>query len=161
MNNQLHREDCISCTTLAGTTPAPGGLVYQDNYWAFFLRARPLLVPGQGFVVLKRHCEHLSDLTAAELAALGPMMQRTTYGLDQVLKPAKVHFGLYGEAVQHLHLHVLPRIATLPASNITVTLLGIWYTVLERIGLKHGYPDTVVADIAQRLRAIKHVNSAQ
>jgi diadenosine tetraphosphate (Ap4A) HIT family hydrolase len=117
-------------------------------------------VPGQGFIVLKRHCERLGELTSAELAALGPMMQSTTYGLDQVLKPAKVHFGLYGEAVQHLHLHVLPRIATLPAGNIPVTLLDIWYTMLERMGLKHGYPDTVVADIAQRLRAIKHVTRA-
>ena len=155
MNNQMRRVNCISCTALAGAPPPPGGLVYQDDYWAFFLRARPLLVPGQGFIVLKRHCERLSDLTPAELAALGPMMQYTTYGLEQVLKPAKVHFGLYGEAVQHLHLHVLPRIVTLPAGNVPVTLLDIWYTVLERIGLKHGYSDMVVADIARRLRAVK------
>jgi hypothetical protein len=43
------------------------------------------------------------------------------------------------------------RLATQPAGNIPVTLLDIWYTMLERIGLKHGYPDTVVADIAQCL----------
>ena len=81
------------------------------------------------------------------------MMQCAEHALHQVLKPVKVHFGLYAEAVQHLHLHVLPRMPTLPAGNIPVTILSTWYDLLVRIGLKRAYPDTVVADVAHRLRA--------
>jgi diadenosine tetraphosphate (Ap4A) HIT family hydrolase len=145
---------CISCNTLAGTPAPPGGVVYQDNNWAFFLRSRPLLVPGQGFIVLKHHCERFSDLTPAELQTLGPMMQRAEAALDRVLKPAKVHFGLYAESVQHIHLHVLPRMPTMPAGNIPVTILNVWYDVLVHLRLKRAYPDSVVADIAQRLRDV-------
>ena len=148
----MHRTTCISCSTVLGNRQPPGGIVYQDDHWAFFLRSRPLLAPGQGFIVLRHHCERLSDLTLAELQALGPMMQRAEYALDQVLKPTKVHFGLYAEAVQHIHLHVLPRMPNLPAGNIPVTLLSAWYDVLARIGLRRPYPDAMVADVAHRLR---------
>jgi diadenosine tetraphosphate (Ap4A) HIT family hydrolase len=148
----MYRTDCVSCNTLAARPLSPGGIVYQDDHWAFFLRSRPLLVPGQGFIVLKRHCERLSELTPPELQTLGPIMQRAEYALDQVLKPTKVHFGLYAEAVQHIHLHVLPRMSTMPAGNIPVTLLSAWYDVLTRIGLRRPYPDAMVADVAHRLR---------
>jgi diadenosine tetraphosphate (Ap4A) HIT family hydrolase len=150
----MHRTDCVSCNTLAARPPSPGGIVYQDDHWAFFLRSRPLLVSGQGFIVLKRHCERLSELTPAELQTLGPMMQRAETALDRVLRPAKVHFGLYAEAVQHIHLHVLPRMPSMPAGNIPVTLLSAWYDVLVRLRLKRAYPDSVVADVAQRLRDV-------
>ena len=92
---------CVSCATLSGVNVPPGGIIYDDSQWVVFLRARPLLVPGQGFIVLKRHCEHLSELTPAELAALGPMLQHTQRAYDRVLQPAKVHFGLYAEGVKH------------------------------------------------------------
>jgi len=35
----------------------PGGIVYDYAHWVIFLRSRPLPTPGQGFIVLKRHCE--------------------------------------------------------------------------------------------------------
>jgi diadenosine tetraphosphate (Ap4A) HIT family hydrolase len=95
--------DCMSCATLAGTPLPPGGIVDEDACWAFFLRPRPLLIPGQGFIVLKRHCERLNDLLPDEAQALGPMMQRVEQALTHVLKPVRVHFGLYGEGVHHLH----------------------------------------------------------
>ena len=87
------RLQCASCATLSGVNVPPGGILYDNSHWVVFLRAQPLLVPGQGFIVLKRHCEHLSELTSAELAALGPMLQRTQSAYDRVLRPAKVHFG--------------------------------------------------------------------
>ena len=150
----MHRTNCISCATLAGIRPPPGGIVEEDDFWAFFLRARPLLIPGQGFIVLKRHCERLSDLRADEAQALGRMMQRVEQALIHVLKPARVHFGLYSETVQHLHLHVFPRMPSMPAGNIPITLLTVWYDLLSRIHLKQGYSDTVVAAVARRFQSV-------
>jgi diadenosine tetraphosphate (Ap4A) HIT family hydrolase len=146
--------DCMSCDTVAGRRQPPGGIVYQDDNWAFFLRSRPLLLPGQGFIVLKRHCERLNELTPMELQTLGPMMQRVEIALDRVLQPAKVHFGLYAESVRHIHLHVLPRMPTMPAGNIPITILHAWYDLLAHLRLKRPYPDSAVAGAAHRLRDV-------
>jgi diadenosine tetraphosphate (Ap4A) HIT family hydrolase len=93
---------CLSCDTLRGTVQVPGGIVAEDAYWAFFCQSRPLMVPGRGFIVLKRHCEHLSEITLQEAASLGPMMRRTAQVVMAVLQPVKVHFGLYAEGVKHI-----------------------------------------------------------
>ncbi len=86
---------CVSCRTLAGEIAPPGGIVYDHAHWVMFMRSRPLLTPGQGFIVLKRHCEDVGALTSAEAAALGEVMRRTTVAYTQVLAPECVHFGLY------------------------------------------------------------------
>jgi diadenosine tetraphosphate (Ap4A) HIT family hydrolase len=143
---------CPSCATLSGITVPPGGILYDDSHWVVFLRARPLLVPGQGFIVLKRHCEHLNQLTSAELAALGSMLHHTQCAYDRVLQPAKIHFGLYAEGVKHLHLHIIPRMPTMPAGNIPMTFLHVWATLLASVRLKRPFPDAIVADVARQLR---------
>lgn len=144
---------CVSCRTLAGGVVPPGGIVYDDVHWAVFLRSRPLLTPGQGFIVLKRHCEDLAELTVEEAAALGGVMRRTAKAYAQVLAPERVHFGLYAEDVRHVHLHVLPRTRALPAGNIPTALLGTWYALLQRLRLPQAYGDDQVAQVASMLRA--------
>ena len=143
---------CISCATLTGARQPPGGIVYDDTYWVVFLRARPLLAPGQGFIVLKRHCEHLGELTPHELAALGRVMHHTQCAYDLALQPAKVHFGLYAESVKHLHLHVVPRMPGMPAGNIPMTFLHVWAELLAAVRLKRPFADAMVQEVAARLR---------
>jgi diadenosine tetraphosphate (Ap4A) HIT family hydrolase len=146
-------DGCLSCDTLRGAVQVPGGIVAEDEYWAFFCQARPLTAPGRGFIVLKRHCEHLSEITPQEAAALGPMMRRTAQVMMAVLQPVKVHMGSYGEGVKHIHWHVMPRMAYLPASNLWIQWLAPWVRILHRLGLKRAYPDEQVAQIAERMRA--------
>jgi diadenosine tetraphosphate (Ap4A) HIT family hydrolase len=136
-----------------GEVVPPGGIVYDHAHWVVFLRSRPLLTPGQGFIVLKRHCEDVGALTAEEAATLGEVMRRTAVAYTHVLAPERVHFGLYAEDVRHVHLHVLPRTRALPAGNIPTTFLGAWYAVLQRFRLRHAYNDDQVAQVAGMLRA--------
>jgi diadenosine tetraphosphate (Ap4A) HIT family hydrolase len=143
---------CISCATLSGACLPPGGILYDDTHWVVFLRARPLLAPGQGFIVLKRHCEHLGELTPSELAALGQVMHHTQCAYDLALQPAKVHFGLYAESVKHLHLHVMPRMPNMPAGNIPMTFLHVWSELLATVRLKRPFADAMVQEVAARLR---------
>jgi hypothetical protein len=75
-----------------------------------------------------------------------------TQTLDLVLNPAKVHFGLYAEGVKHIHLHVFPRMPTMPAGNIPITFLQVWYKFLVYLRLKQPFFDTTVADVAMQLR---------
>jgi hypothetical protein len=80
-------------------------------------------------------------------------MQLTFQALSSVLQPAKVHFGLYAEGVKHIHLHVFPRMPHMPAGNIPTTLLGVWYGLLHRVGLKQAYSDDEVAQVAAWMKA--------
>lgn len=146
-------EGCLSCDTLRGKVQVPGGIVAEDEYWAFFCRSRPLMVPGRGFIVLKRRCEHLSEITPAEAAALGPMMRQMAQVVMAMLQPVKVHFGLYAERVKHVHWHILARMSYLPASNAWIRRLTPWVRILHRLGLKRAYSDEQVAPIAARMRA--------
>lgn len=144
-------ENCVSCRTVAGEILPPGGILFEGEYWIFFLRDKPLLVVGQGFIVLKRHCENMRDLTMAEAAELGAVIQTVSGVLTEVIGAEKVHFGLYAEDVKHLHLHVTPRTATLPAGNIPLTLLAVWYGLLARVGLRKAVDARIVIDVASRL----------
>lgn len=144
---------CLSCRTLAGEIAPPGGILYSAPHWAVFLRARPPLVPGQGFIVLRRHCEDVAQLTDDEAASLGAVMRATARAYAQALAPERVHFGLYGEGVRHIHLHVLPRTRALPAGNIPLTVLGQWYELLHRLRLRRPYGGAAVERAAAALRA--------
>ena len=143
---------CISCRTLSGELQPPGGIIYNHVHWAVFLRSQPLLVPGQGFIVLRRHCEDIAKLTAEEAVTLGEVMRRVALTYMQVLAPERVHFGLDTEDVRHGHLHVLPRTRRLPAGNIPITLLAAWYGVLQRLSLREAYSDDDVARVTNLLR---------
>jgi diadenosine tetraphosphate (Ap4A) HIT family hydrolase len=143
---------CASCATLSEVRHPPGGILYDDMHWVVFLRARPLLAPGQGFIVLKRHCEHLGELTPDELAALGHVMRHTQCAYDLAIQPAKVHFGLYAESVKHLHLHIMPGMPGMPAGNIPLTFLHVWSELLAVMRLKRPFADAVVQEGAERLR---------
>jgi diadenosine tetraphosphate (Ap4A) HIT family hydrolase len=145
---------CISCRTVAGEILPPGGILFEGIYWSFFLRDKPLLVAGQGFIVLKRHCESMADLTPAEVAELGVLMQRVSVALIKVVGAEKVHFGLYAEDVKHLHLHVTPRTTALPAGNIPLTLLSLWYGLLAKIGIRQGMDDESVKRVAERVKVV-------
>jgi diadenosine tetraphosphate (Ap4A) HIT family hydrolase len=116
------------------------------------LRPRPLLAPGEGFILLRRHCEDLSGLTEAELAALGPLMQATARAMTTVLRPAKVHFSLVGESPWHVHLHVLPRVEGLPADTMRIALLAIRRLAMTALRLRRPVADGEVAAIAEKLR---------
>ncbi len=145
--------ECISCATVSGEFAPPGGIIYEDDYWIFALRAKPLLRAGSGFLILKRHCEDFNDLSIEELHTLSENMQRISKTYTQVLQAEKTHFALYGEGVKHIHMHIFPRTSDLPAGNIPLTYMNTWYSLLNRIGLKRPIPDEQVAAIADKLRS--------
>jgi diadenosine tetraphosphate (Ap4A) HIT family hydrolase len=126
--------------------------VLETDHWVFLLHDRPALIAGQGFIVVKRHCESVGELTAAELTSLGPFMGSVERLLRATLNPVRVHFGLYGESVPHLHLHVLPRGVGLPAGNIPVIFLTVWFRLLQRIRLRRGIPRKAVRELARQMR---------
>ena len=144
---------CLSCDTLAGRAQTPGGIIYDSAHWIIVMRAKPLLIAGPAFLILKRHCENFNDLTRDELHAMSDTMQLISRAYQPVLHPEKVHFGLYGEGVKHIHLHVLPRTADLPPGNIPIRYLQRWKKLLVALHLARPISDEKVADVADQLRA--------
>jgi diadenosine tetraphosphate (Ap4A) HIT family hydrolase len=150
-NHDLIRT-CLICNTLRGEVTPPGGILYENASWAVFLRPRPLLTPACTLVVLKRHCEEIAALSAGEATLLGPALTRTAAALHAVVAPARIHFGLYAEEVRHLHWHVLPRSARLPASHRRLALRHWRQSILARLRLARPYPEAEVQRVAEQLR---------
>jgi diadenosine tetraphosphate (Ap4A) HIT family hydrolase len=71
-------------------------------------------------IVLKRHAEALHELSGAEIAELGELMEKASHVLHNVLGTQKEYFALFGEAehFNHVHVHVIARSADL-ASELT------------------------------------------
>ena len=97
---------CMSCDILAGKLTTPGGVIYEDEYWQVDSVISPVYWRGFLIIKLKRHCEHLAELTPEEAGALGPVVRATCSALAEVLKPAKVYVCSFGDGVKHIHLWV-------------------------------------------------------
>jgi diadenosine tetraphosphate (Ap4A) HIT family hydrolase len=104
----------VACRANRGELLAPGGVLYEDGLWRLEHTFEPF--PMIGWLVLKpqRHVEAVADLTPEEASALGPLLQRITRAMSDVLAPAKVYVALYAEAVSHIHFHLIPRAGDLP-----------------------------------------------
>jgi len=94
----------------------------------------------------------MNELTPEESCTLGIVMRSTTQVFTSVLKPARVHLGLYAEVVRHIHWHVVPRLSNMPAGNIPLTFLIAWNRFLQRLRLKRPCTDNEVATLALKMK---------
>ena len=144
---------CLSCEILAGQRSAPGGTIWEDDFWAVESVVSPVFWRGFLVLKLKRHCEQMAELTPAEAAALGPAIRAACGALRAVLAPAKVYVASFGDGVRHIHFWLLPRPrGTRPGLHWVLLRLDLraWLT---RLGFRRwSVPDEEVADLAARLR---------
>jgi len=92
-----------------------------------------------GFLVikLKRHCEHLAELTPEEAAVLGPVMRTTCLALTEVLRTAKVYVCSFGDGVKHVHFWALPRPPEMrPGMHPVMFNLDLRLTLTRLFGIK-------------------------
>jgi diadenosine tetraphosphate (Ap4A) HIT family hydrolase len=65
--------------------------------------------PGFCRVVLERHVKEMTDLAPAERNRLMNAVFATEAVLRELVSPRKVNLASLGNAVPHLHWHVIPR----------------------------------------------------
>jgi diadenosine tetraphosphate (Ap4A) HIT family hydrolase len=110
---------CGTCRANRGELSAPGGVIFQDALWRLEHILPP--IPLAGWLVLKplRHIEALGELSTAEAATFGPLVQCISAALQAVIQPAKVYLCQFSEAEHftHLHFHLIPRALDLPAER--------------------------------------------
>jgi diadenosine tetraphosphate (Ap4A) HIT family hydrolase len=94
----------------------------------------------------------LAELTAAEAAALGPVLRDAVAGIERVVRPERTYVASYGERVRHVHFFLLPRTRGLPPGHVTSDLyrkLRMW---LRRARLARNPTAAERADAAGRIR---------
>jgi diadenosine tetraphosphate (Ap4A) HIT family hydrolase len=110
-------ETCFSCQQTARGAALPcSERIYNDGLWRV-AHAFNSALPGWLVVIPHRHIETLAALTAAEAGVLGPLLQHLSAALTEVIGCPKTYVVMFAEKVQHVHFHVIPRMADLPANR--------------------------------------------
>ena len=79
-------------------------------------RSEDAAVPGWWIVSPVRHVEQVDQLTADELAALGPAIAEVAAALRASTSCEKIYVNVFAEILPHFHVHVIARPAGLPDS---------------------------------------------
>ncbi len=104
--------DCLFCRIAAGNLPSAE--VYQDDRVFAFLDIHPLR-PGHALLVPKRHAAKLEDAAPEDAAALMVAARKLTAALCKVTGAPDATIAINngpaaGQEVQHLHVHIVPRV---------------------------------------------------
>jgi diadenosine tetraphosphate (Ap4A) HIT family hydrolase len=145
----MNIDGCLGCQVITGKIIPPGGTIYETAYWQVNHCVSPALLPGFLIIQPKRHCEHLAELTAAEAAELGTILQLTTSALSNVVAPEKIYLCSFGEKVKHIHFWILPRYAYISTAGFD----GLSEIAINR---KWICSDKEAAAIAEKVRAEFH-----
>jgi histidine triad (HIT) family protein len=105
--------DCFICRKHRGQTTTPGTPIFQDE---LLFAGHVDFPPGEDRVYLgylmvepRRHAPGLADLTVAEAQALGLLVTRLSRALKACEAAEHVYAFVLGDAVPHLHVHLVPR----------------------------------------------------
>ena len=103
--------NCLFCKIAAKEVPAK--IVYEDAAAVAVLDIHPC-APGHTVVIPKMHVETMLALSDEDVGPLFLAVKRVTDRLMQTLRPDGFTMGINhgktaGQAVDHLHVHVIPR----------------------------------------------------
>ena len=103
--------DCIFCQIAEGDQDAHR--IFEDDDTVAFLDLNPL-ADGHTLVVPKAHYRHLQDVAADDVGPLFAAVQRVTRAVQAAFDAPAATVGIHngaaaGQAVPHLHVHVIPR----------------------------------------------------
>lgn len=124
-------ERCLACRLNAGEIPVPGNTIYSDDHWAVDHGLAPdattscASLKGHMVIRARRHVEHVYLLTDEELLFFGLLLHDVAEAVARAMRPERVHVCSFGESVRHVHWHVIPRYAGMPANPADV-LNGIF-----------------------------------
>jgi diadenosine tetraphosphate (Ap4A) HIT family hydrolase len=94
--------DCELCNS------AGGEVIWRDEF-ARVVRVPDEKLPGFCRVILERHVKEMSDLSMDARERLMLIVYSVEQALRDLLLPDKINLASFGNAVPHLHWHVIPR----------------------------------------------------
>jgi diadenosine tetraphosphate (Ap4A) HIT family hydrolase len=142
---------CIACDLTHDRRPLPGGRILVAGRWVVEHCVGPF---GLGALIVKpaRHVVHMAELTAEESAELGPLLQRTSAAITEVVRPEQVYVCLWShQDARPGHLHFVVQ----PAMRADMDRFDAYGPRLQMAMLAAGEtpPADDVARVCDRLRA--------
>ena len=107
-------------------------------------------LPGWLVLVARRHLTAVDELTEAEALELGSLLRRGSRALKEVVGCEKTYVLQFAEHSQHphVHVHVVPRMADMPAEYRSTGVFGYSGTAEGRVG------EAEMNALAERLRPL-------
>lgn len=107
---------CLICRKHGRGASLPGGVIYEDEL-IHVGHILPLsdderthgVYPGYLMLEPKRHVSGMGRLTDDEAARLGVMINRASRALRDLEGAEHVYSFIFGDSVDHLHVHLNPR----------------------------------------------------
>jgi diadenosine tetraphosphate (Ap4A) HIT family hydrolase len=144
---------CLACEMVGGVQQAPGGILFENAHWQVDHINHPVMLKGMLIVRLKRHCETFAEITPAEAASLGGVLQSASAALMAVLHPERIYLCLFGEGLRHVHFFVIPRMPGMPRSSWgAFTWLRV-QSALHMLRLRKSVSHHEIMNLADQLRA--------
>ncbi|WP_079508855.1 HIT family protein [Mesobacillus jeotgali] len=108
--------DCFICSKHTGNIETSGIKIYEDDfvYVGHIDRNGNPNYLGHIMIDLKRHVPTLGEMTMEEAKAFGMMMARVSEALMQSENAEHIYSYVLGDAVPHLHMHLVPRYPNTP-----------------------------------------------
>jgi len=108
----MHDPDCIFCKIAAGSIPSLS--VFESDACLAFLDINPL-APGHTLLIPKLHCRDIRDVPADVLTELTSHLPSLAEAVIQSVNATGLNLlqntgASSGQAVFHLHFHLIPRI---------------------------------------------------
>ena len=136
-------DGCPLCAELAFDEPANAyGHTVADLSISRLRLAANQFAAGYCVLICARHVAEPYHLPAPERAAFFDDLMRAGEALDAVFRPLKMNFQLLGNAVPHLHCHIIPRYYGDPAPGRPLD---------PDLGTRHLAP----SEYAERVEAIR------
>lgn len=64
---------------------------------------------GRCVVAYKKHCNELFEMTTEDRNAFFTDVSRVAAALKKLFSPGKLNYGIYGDKVPHVHVHLVPK----------------------------------------------------
>jgi diadenosine tetraphosphate (Ap4A) HIT family hydrolase len=111
-------DGCPACAEVTSTEPANDeGFFVADLDLSRLRLAANQFVTGYCVLLCHRHVREPYELDTSECSLFFGDMGRVGRALEQVFTPLKMNFNILGNAVPHLHVHILPRFYGDPAPH--------------------------------------------
>jgi histidine triad (HIT) family protein len=108
----LHDPACALCRSIIAPDRAPP--LWRDDLFEVRHIDPPWGVAGWMMLVAHRHVAGPAHFNDAEARAFGPLLRQLSRTLQQVTGALRIYTAALGEAVPHLHCHLVPRREEMP-----------------------------------------------
>jgi diadenosine tetraphosphate (Ap4A) HIT family hydrolase len=114
-------EGCPLCAEVrAGRTDPQFGYGVAELDHSYLRLAANQYVPGYSVLICKTHVREPYELPRAERSRYFDDLMRAAQALERVFRPIKMNYEILGNAVPHLHCHLVPRYHGDPAPGTPI-----------------------------------------